>query len=97
MNTATNISPLYLEIGKQLAGQLAMAYAATNPGAALALTAVNAIMAAQSAVAQHNKIIGQAQAEGWGEDDPRWDAPLAEQQSRMDAENARHDAFNNDG
>lgn len=93
MTTKTGISPLYLEIGKGLAEQLALAYAATNPGAALALTAFNNIMAAQAAVANHNTIIVQAQSEGWADTDPRWEQPLAEQQSRMDAENARHDAM----
>lgn len=90
---ATNISPLYLEIGRQLAEQLALSYASVNPGAALALTAVKSIMDAQAAVAAHNAIIVQAQTEGWTETDSRWDAPLAEQQARMDAENARHDAM----
>lgn len=94
--TTAKISPLYLEIGKQLAQQLALAYAAINPGAALAMTAVNAIMTAQAAIVQHNKIITQAQAEAWTEEDPRWDAPLAEQQARMDAENARHAAMTRD-
>ncbi len=93
MATNSGISPLYLEIGKGLAEQLALAYAASNPGAALALTAFNNIMAAQAAIVAHNAIIVRAQGEGWTDTDPRWDAPLAEQQSRMDAENARHDAM----
>ena len=93
MTNKTGISPLYLQIGKQLAEQMALAYAQTNPGAALALAAFNAIMAAQAAIVAHNKLVMQAQAENWLDTDPRWDQPLAEQQARMDAENARHDAM----
>jgi hypothetical protein len=92
MSTA-KISPLYLEIGKALAEQLVIEYAQTQPGAVIALTALDNIMKAQAAVAAHNAIIVRAQKEGWSETDPRWDAPLAEQQSRMDVENARHDGF----
>ena len=92
MTTKTGISPLYLEIGKQLALGLAASYAQINPGAAAALTLVNTIMAQQAAIAKHNTIIVQAQTEKWSDTDPRWDAVLKEQQSRMDAINARHDA-----
>lgn len=88
---ATNISPLALQIGEQLALNLAATYAQTDPRAATGLAIVNTILSAQAAIVAHNAVISQAQSEGWTETDPRWDAPLAEQQSRMDVENARHD------
>lgn len=87
------ISPLYLEIGKGLAEQLVVAYAQADPRVALGVTVVKTIMDAQAAVAAHNTLLVQAQSEGWLDTDPRWDAPLADQQARMDAENARHDAL----
>lgn len=87
------ISPLYFQIGKQLAVNLATAYAQTDPRVALGVTVVNTILQAQAAVVAHNAILVKAQSEEWTDTDPRWDAVLAEQQSRMDAENARHDGM----
>jgi hypothetical protein len=93
MKMATNygVSPLYLEIGKALALNLAAQYASTNPGVSAGLAVVNSIMQAQAAVVAHNAINVKAQAEGWADTDPRWDAPLAEQQARMDVVNKRLD------
>lgn len=89
----SGISPLYWEIGKQLAESLVLQYATVSPGVSIAVTVAKSIMDAQAAIAAHNAIIVRAQAEGWADDDERWDAPLAEQQDRMDVENRRHDSF----
>lgn len=86
------MSPLALSIGKELALQLLVAYATAKPQVATGLVIVQDILKARAAMAEHDRVVDQAQAEGWSDTDPRWDAPLAEQQARMDAVNARHDA-----
>lgn len=87
MTTNPGISPLYFEIGKELATTLALSYAAADPRAALTVTAIKTVLAAQAAVAAHDSILAKAQTEGWSDTDARWDAVLDAQQVRMDAVN----------
>lgn len=82
---------IYFEIGKTLALQLAETYASVDPRVGVAVDVAKLILEQQQRVAKQTSILAQAQAEGWTEDDARWDAPLAAQRAEFDAAHAEHD------